>query len=144
MRNTTMKLGMAALALVVMGAGCASTGGGMGMSEEDAIKAVISQFETAMGALDLDAVFALVADDFEMSDGLGKAEYKEFLVQLKDAGQFDDVEMSTADLAVTVDGDKAEALPMTVTGAFGTATLEFELEKRAGAWLVTYINQVVG
>ncbi len=144
MRNTTLKLGMTALALVVMGAGCASGGGGMGVSEEDAIAAVISQFETAMKALDLDAVFALVADDFEMSDGLGKSEYKEFLVQLKDAGQFDGVEMSTEGLTVTVDGDKAEAMPMTVMGAFGEATLEFELEKRAGAWLVTYINQVVG
>ncbi len=144
MRNTGLKLGVMALALVAMGAGCASTGGGMGMSEEDAIKAVISQFETAMTAMDLDAVFALVADDFEMSDGLGKSEYKEFLTQLKDAGQFDGVEMSTADLAVTVEGDTAEAAPFVVSGAFGEATLEFELEKRAGTWLVTYINQIVG
>ncbi len=144
MRNTGLKMGMMALALVVMGAGCASTGGGMAMSEEDAIKAVVSQFETAMTAMDLDAVFALIADDFEMSDGLGKSEYKEFLTQLKDAGQFDGVEMSTADLTVSVDGDKAEAMPFVVSGEFGEATLEFELEKRAGAWIVTYINQIVG
>ena len=144
MRNSGLKWGMTALALVVMSAGCATDGGMAGISEEDAIKAVIGQFETAMAALDLDAVFALVADDFEMSDGLGKAEYKEFLTQLKDGGQFDGVEMSTEDLTVTVEGDKAEAMPMVVSGAFGEATLEFELEKRAGAWLVTYINQIVG
>lgn len=142
MRNLTLKLGVIAIALTVMGAGCATGGGGM--SDEDAIRAVVSKFETAMKALDLDAVFAVIADDFEMSDGLDKAEYKEFLTQLKDADQFDGVEMSTEDLTVTVDGDKAEAMPFVVEGAFGAATLEFELEKRAGVWLVTYINQIVG
>lgn len=144
MRNTALKIGMTALALVVIGAGCATGGGGSGMSDEDAIKAVIAQFETAMTALDFDAVFALVADDFEMSDGLGKDEYKEFLTQLKDADQFDGVELSSEGLTVTVDGDKAEAMPLVVSGSFGEATLEFELEKRDGAWVVTYINQVVG
>jgi len=143
MRKTGLKMGMTALALVVIGAGCA-TGGGTGMSDEDAINAVVSQFETALKTLDLDAVFALIADDFEMSDGLGKAEYKEFLTQLKDGGQFDGVEMSADDLTVEIEGDKAEAMPFIVDGEFGAVTLEFELEKRAGAWLVTYINQIVG
>jgi ketosteroid isomerase-like protein len=143
MRNWTLKTGVLALAIVAMGAGCA-TGGGGGMSDEEAIAAQMAKFQAAMIALDLDSAFVMVADDFEMSDGLGKDEYKEFLTQLKDAGQFDGVEFSTDDLVVVVDGKTAEAGPMLVEGAFGAATLEFELEKRDGEWVVVYINQIVG
>jgi len=138
-----LKAGMTALALiVVVSAGCATGGGGM--SDEDAIRAIISKFEASITALDLDAMFALITDDFEMSDGLGKAEYKEFIGTLVDSGQFDGVEMSTADLKITVEGDSAEAMPFVVTAGFGEVTLEFELEKRDGTWLVNYINQIVG
>ena len=144
MRKLTLKTSVLALALVAMGAGCATGGGMSGMSDEDNIAAMMAKFQTAMVALDIDGAFEMVADDFEMSDGLGKDEYKEFLTQLKDAGQFDGVEFSVDDLAVAVDGDTAEAGPMEVEGAFGAATLEFELEKRDGEWVVVYINQIVG
>ena len=142
MRNTTLKLGAMAIAIAILGTGCASMESGM--SDEDAIRGIISKFETALMASDLDSAFMLIADDFEMSDGLNKADYKEFLTQLQDAGQFDDMEINAADLAVTVEDDKAEAMPLVVIGAFGEATLEFELENRDGMWVVTYINQIVG
>lgn len=144
MRNASLKMGVITLALVLMGAGCATPGGGGGMSDEDAIRGMVAKFEAAIMAQDLDAMFALMADDFEMSDGLGKDEYREFIQQLVDAEQFDGVEISSADLEITVDGDSAEAMPVVISAAFGDVTIEFELEKRDGAWLVTYINQVVG
>jgi hypothetical protein len=143
MRYASLKVFGVAL-VVVACAGCATTEGGGGMSDEEAITTIMNQFKENMIAMNLDQAFTLVADDFEMSDGLGKDEYKEFLTQLKDAGQFDGMTIALDTLQVAVDGESATAKPMTVTGAFGTATLEFELEKREGAWIVTYINQVVG
>ncbi len=134
-----MKWGVCALAVVAM-AGCASSGGS-GMSDEDVIAASIQAAMDALVAGDIEAMTSNYADDFESDQGGGVAETREFLNGAKEQGFLDGLEYNLDNLEVKVDGDKATAGPADIEGAFGALTLEFELEKRDGQWMVTYQSQ---
>lgn len=137
MKAMSMKLGVVALALVGL-IGCA---GGGGMSDEEAIKALVDQAMAALKAQDIDAMTAFYAEDFTSDQGGGKAEMKEFLNGAKEQGFLDGIQVDTTNTVITVDGEKATAKPIDLEGAFGALTVEFELAKRAGQWLVTYQSQ---
>jgi hypothetical protein len=132
------KFGACALALVVL-AGCQSGGGGV--SDEQAIRQLVDNAMAALKAKDIDGMTAAYADDFESDQGGGKAEMIEFLKGADDAGFLDDIEVDMSSLVITVDGDKASAKPIDLSGAFGALTLEFDLAKRDGKWWVTYQTQ---
>ena len=128
-----------ALAVVAM-AGCASDGG-YGMSDEDVIRGIVQDAMDSLAAGDIDAMMVAYADDFESDQGGGIAETKEFLVGAKEQGFLDDIKYNLESLEITVDGDTAKAGPAELEGVFGALTLEFELTKRDGQWLVTYQSQ---
>ncbi|MCH7959854.1 MAG: nuclear transport factor 2 family protein [Candidatus Hydrogenedentes bacterium] len=128
-----------ALCVVAM-VGCA-TGGGYGMSDEDTIRGIVQDAMDSLAAGDIDAMMVAYADDFESDQGGGIAETKEFLVGAKEQGFLDDIKYSLESLEITVDGDTAKAGPAELEGVFGALTLEFELTKRDGQWLVTYQSQ---
>ncbi len=131
---------MVALVVVAM-VGCASGGGGYGMSDEDVIRGIVQDAMDALAAQDIDTMMVAYADDFESDQGGGIAETKEFLVGAKEQGFLDDVKYSLDALEISVDGDTAKAGPAELEGVFGALTLEFELTKRDGQWLVTYQSQ---
>ena len=141
MKANLMKVAVSALAVIVL-AGCASYGGGGGVSDEDAIQAIVDNAMTALKAGDIDTMVAAYdADTFESDQGGGIAETKEFLQGAKEQGFLDGIEVDTSNLAITVDGTSASAKPIDLEGAFGTLTLEFELKKIDGTWKVTYQSQ---
>jgi len=140
MKAMMMKAAMCAMAVVVL-AGCATSGSGGGMSDEDAIKALVDSAMAALKAQDIDTMVANYADTFESDQGGGIAETKEFLVGAKEQGFLDGIEVDTSSMEIAVDGSKASAKPIDLEGAFGALTLEFELEKIDGAWKVTYQSQ---
>ncbi len=137
--KTLTKWGVCALAAFAM-VGCASMGGG-GMSDEDAISQLIDNAMAALVAQDIDTMVASYADDFESDQGGGVVETKEFLQGAKEQGFLDGIEVSTEAMEIAVDGEAATAGPIDLEGAFGSLSLEFELEKRAGEWVVTYQSQ---
>jgi hypothetical protein len=118
--------------------GCA---GGGGASDEEQIKALVDQAMAALKAQDIDAMTAFYAEDFTSDQGGGKAEMKVFLNGAKEQGFLDDIQVDTTKTVITVDGEKATAKPIDLEGAFGALTVEFELAKRDGQWLVTYQSQ---
>ena len=132
-----MKFGVVALALVGM-IGCA---GGGGASDEEMIQGIVDQAMAALKAQDIEAMTSAYADDFTSDQGGGKAEMVEFLNGAKEQGFLDGIQVDTTNLVITVDGDKATAKPIDLEGAFGALTVEFELQKRDGEWLVTYQSQ---
>ncbi len=140
MKAIAMKFGVVALALVVM-AGCAGGGAAKGKSDETMIKELVDQAMASLVAQDIEAMTASYAEDFKSDQGGGKAEMKEFLTGAKDQGFLKDIKIDTSKLVIAVDGAKATAKPIGLEGAFGALTLEFTLEKREGAWLVTYQAQ---
>jgi hypothetical protein len=133
------KVGICAMAVVVLGA-CSSTGGG-GMSDEEAIRALVDDAMAALKAKDIDAMTAAYADDFESDQGGGKAEMQAFLQGAAEQGFLDDIQVDLSSLVITVTGDKATAKPVDLEGNFGALTIEFDLAKRDGKWWVVYQSQ---
>ena len=136
MKSQWKKLGVLALAVMTV-AGCAGGGGG-GMSDEDMILSLVTDAMEALVAQDIDTMVSRYAEDFESDQGGGIAETKEFLVGVKEQGFLEDVKYSLENLEVSVDGATAKAGPIELDGVFGALTLEFELAKRDGTWMVTY------
>lgn len=139
MKSQWKKLGVLAVTVMTV-AGCA-TGGGGGMSDEDIILGIVQSAMEALAAQDIDAMVSGYADDFESDQGGGITETREFLVGAKEQGFLDDIKYSLESLEITVDGSSAKAGPIELEGVFGALTLEFELAKRDGTWLVTYQSQ---
>ena len=141
MKALMMKAAMCAMAVVVL-AGCASYGGGGGVSDEDAIQAIVDNAMAALKAQDIDTMVAAYDEaTFESDQGGGIAETKEFLVGAQEQGFLDGIEIDTSSMEIVVDGSKASAKPIDLEGAFGALTLEFELEKINGEWKVVYQSQ---
>lgn len=135
-----MKFGVVALAMVAL-VGCGGGGGGGKVSDDQMIKTLIDQAMAALQAQDIEGMTANYADDFKSDQGGGKAEMVEFLKGAKEQGFLDGIKIDSSKLVIAVDGAKATAKPINLEGAFGALTIEFNLEKREGKWLVTYQAQ---
>lgn len=135
-----LKMSMMAMALVAM-AGCASTGGGGGASDADLIDAMVSEMLAALEAQDIEKMVANYSDDFESDQGGDRDATKEFLNAAKEGGLLDGIEVDQSSMKTTIEGDKASVGPVDLEGSFGAMTIEFDLEKRDGAWLVVYMAQ---
>jgi hypothetical protein len=136
-----LKLSVLALTMVVM-TGCASTGGsGGGASDEDTINAMVTSMMDALAAQDIEKMMSTYSEDFESDQGGDLAATKEFLVGAKEQGFLDGIEVDQSSSELTVEGDKASVGPIDLEGAFGALTLEFDLEKRNGSWVVVYMAQ---
>lgn len=124
---------LCATAIVAM-AGCA--GGEKGPSDEELVMGVIMDGNVALQEQDIAKATIAYSDDFEWDQG-GKEEYVTFLTTAKEGGFLDDMEINTENMVVVVDGVNATAGPIVAVGTFGELTLNFELEKRDGQWVVT-------
>ena len=140
MKAIGLNLAVCVLAVFAF-AGCESVGGGGGMSDEEMIRSLVDDAMAALKAQDIDTMVANYADSFESDQGGGTAEMREFLEGAKEQGFLDDIEIDMSNLVITIDGNKASAKPMELEGAFGSLTIEFDLEKIDGRWMVTYQAQ---
>lgn len=108
-------------------------------AKDNFLKGVASIKEIAKKG-DINAMMALISDDFEHPQVGGKAELKDFLQGAIDMGYLemyaDDTEIKTDDTEIKVDGDKATFYPIEVEGPWGSATLEFTAKLENGAWKI--------
>ena len=139
MKAIGLKMAVCALAVVAF-AGCESMGGG-GVSDEELIKSLVDDAMAALRAGDIDAMMANYAETFDSDQGGGAEGMKLFLEGAKDAGALDDIQIDLGNLVITVHGNKASAKPIELEGDFGELTVEFDLEKIDGSWMVTYQTQ---
>jgi hypothetical protein len=136
-----LKMSVLALVMVVT-AGCASNGGsGGGASDKDVIDGIVNDMMAALMAQDIDAMMAPYSEDFESDQGGDLEATREFLNTAKEGGVLDGMEIDTSAMETTIEGDKASVGPVDIEASFGTMTLEFDLEKRGGKWLVVYMAQ---
>jgi hypothetical protein len=84
---------------------------------------------------------ATYSDDFESDQGGDRDATLEFLNAAKEGGLLDGLEVDQSSMETTIEGDKASVGPVDLEGSFGSMTLEFDLEKRDGTWLVVYMAQ---
>ena len=125
---------IAGLCGALMMAGCA-TGGSADPSA--AIAKQVKGFVGALKAEDLDAVMALVSENFKHYEYQNKAGLKDFLSQAIDMGYLEDVESDIEGMEVKMEGVKGTAYPVELSGAFGTATLELEFTQEDAGWMIT-------
>ena len=136
-----LKMSVMALAVVVV-AGCASNGGSSkGPSDADVISGIVADMLAALGAQDIEKMVEKYSDDFESDQGGDRAATVEFLNAAKEGGLLDGLEVDQSSMETTIEGEKASVGPVELEGSFGAMTLEFDLEKRDGSWVVVYMAQ---
>jgi ketosteroid isomerase-like protein len=120
-------------------AGAAAAAPSPDSAKETFLKGVAGIKEIAKKG-DINAMMALISEDFEHPQVGGKAELKEFLQGAIDMGYLemyaDDTEIKTNDTEIKVDGDKATFYPIEVEGPWGSATLEFTAKLENGVWKI--------
>jgi len=93
---------------------------------------------------DLNAVMALVSEDFEHPQLGDKAGLQELLQSAIDMGYIemyaDDTEVSTEDVEFEQDGEEMIIYPIDVEGPWGSATLEFTAKQEGGAWKIVGVD----
>ncbi|MEM1245703.1 MAG: hypothetical protein AAGK22_05000 [Acidobacteriota bacterium] len=145
MIRTKKALPMLLLAVALVAVGCASGGGGAaapaGPTDEEMIQEIIANSLDALKAKDIDSMMSTYSDDFSSNQGMDKAGMAQFLKQADEMGMLDGVNVDTSAMTTTIEGDSAEVAGISLEGAFGALALGFKLEKREGAWVVTYQEQ---
>ncbi|MEM9406006.1 MAG: hypothetical protein AAGA81_08220 [Acidobacteriota bacterium] len=145
MIRTKKGLPMLLLTVALVAVGCASGGGGAaapaGPTDEEMIQEIIANSLDALKAKDIDSMMSTYSDDFSSNQGMDKAGMAQFLKQADEMGMLDGVNVDTSAMTTTIEGDTAEVAGISLEGAFGALALGFKLEKREGAWVVTYQEQ---
>jgi hypothetical protein len=119
---------------------------GTGASDEDKVRALIARVEQAAEARDTSDVLALVAPDYSDRQGLDKSQLQNFL-----RGYF--LSHPRIELLVNIESLEfpVEGLALARVGVVSVAldqldgdslTLEVELRRPAGEWLVTRADRV--
>jgi len=137
MRKSALLGVCAGIAAVVLVCGCAGTG--RGPSDEELIRNVLGKWKAAAEALDIEAQMALCSESLE-SDWGDKEATKEFMLDAKDMGYLDDMEVITDEAEITIDGNVATVYPLEVQTAMGGATVGLTLTKEAGGWIITELE----
>lgn len=114
--------------------------GAGGGGEADTILALVKSTMKLLAGQDLDGMMAVYSEDFSSDQG-GKADMHEFLIGAKEQGFLDEMEILLDDLAIEVEGDSATVEGIELEGAFGVLTLELELVKNDGNWLISSQTQ---
>ena len=100
----------------------------------------IGKVKEVLKAEDLDAIMAMISDDFEFSEVGGKEELRDFLQSAFDMGYIemyaDETEIKTDKTEIEVEGDKATVYPIDVEGSWGSVTVEIEAKREGDAWRI--------
>jgi len=132
-RSVVTKLGASVLAVLLV-CGCATFG--KGPSDEELIAATIQQWSTALAAQDADKVMATYSENFESADMPDKEAMRELIEMAIDQGFLEDVEVITDEAETVIEGTEATFGPVELSGAMGSMTFDFTLQKEDGAWLI--------
>jgi len=129
-KSTIIKLGVGVLTIVLIG-GCQ-----LGPSNEELINTTMTDWKAALIAQDLDKFMAVYSENYVSVSGEPKASMREFMAGVFEEGFLDDVEVNLEDATTTIEGDKAEVLPIELSTGMQVITIELALQKENGAWLV--------
>ncbi len=81
------------------------------------------------------------SENFKSDQGGSKPELREFLQGAIDAGYLDNAQVNMDTTVVTVEGDKAVATPIGLTGPMGGMSLKLEFAHEGDAWLIVYSSE---
>ncbi|NUM54308.1 MAG: hypothetical protein HUU46_11740 [Candidatus Hydrogenedentes bacterium] len=145
MRKTALFSICGALVMVLALAGCATSGGAStakkGPSDEDGVKAALENWKTGMEGKDLAKLGAGISDKFNHYEWGNKEQMLGFLKSQFEQGTLDGTKIDASKATLKIENGVATVYPVEMVASFGTATIEFKLEKEAdGVWRATGIN----
>jgi len=122
-------------ALAIVAVGCAALGG---RSDADLVCDVMTQWETATNAGDVDAVMELYSVDYEDRRGSTREEMRERLEQwLPRMAEREESIINTTEALPTVEGDTATFGPVMYQFGERSFGMQFKLAKEAdGVWRI--------
>jgi len=124
------------MVVAVIGTSCAMLGG---KSDDELVCDVMTQWDAAMNAGDVDAVMALYSEDYEGMRGMGRDQMREMLERF--LPRMAEAEESVFDLSgavPTVEGDTATFGPVTLQMGERSFDMQYNLAKGAdGVWRIT-------
>jgi ketosteroid isomerase-like protein len=134
----TLVISLLAVGLVAgLVCGCQTTAKAKGPSDQELINKVVADWKAAATAKDLDKVMALYSEAFKHFEYGDKAGMKSFIKDAIDMGYMENAEVNTANMKITIEKDKANAYPIELKAAFGSATIKMALTKEAAGWKIT-------
>jgi ketosteroid isomerase-like protein len=132
-KSLVMKRGLCVLGIALVATGCATfSKNGQSVRE---IRAVLVQWKDAILADDLERVLALYSEDLRTTDN-GKPGLVEEMTSAVARVKRQDGRIDIEDATISVDGNRASALPVTIATRTGAITRRLDFEKRNGQWLI--------
>ncbi|MBI2423350.1 MAG: penicillin acylase family protein [Candidatus Hydrogenedentes bacterium] len=107
-------------------------------SDPDLLQSVLTSMKTALEGKDVDGVVKLYADDFKSDQGGDKEATRTFLIDAKDQGYLEDLDVNIEDAEIEITGTDAVIENVELEGLFGVISMDMELEKRNDQWLIVY------
>jgi len=120
---------------VILACGCATTT--KGPSDQELIEANTAGCIKAAEAGDIEKLLTYYSDDFSHYEFGDKDGFKTFLLDAKDMGYIDGIEIDNSNAQTTIEGDKATVSSVSVSGGFGSTNIDFELVKEDGDWKIS-------
>ena len=104
--------------------GCAT-----GPSDEEIITNAMVGWKEAFHSKDVDKMMSEYSEDYAGQNGEGKEAVREFLVYMKEQGEFENAKMNTDEAEIEIEGDKATVGPIVYTGNWGEVKYIREMKK---------------
>jgi len=118
--------------VVILVCGCQTAG----PSNEQLVKTTMANWKESLIAEDLDKLMAVYSMSYVSTRGTGKDSMREFMIKAFESNFMDNVNVNIEDAQVVIEGDKATFAPVVFVSDRGTFTLEYNLQKEDGAWLI--------
>ena len=124
------------LGLVYLASGCA--GLQRGPSDEELLRELLGGWQAAMDEGDVDKVLSFYSKDYKGARGTGYEGLAERMEQMLALLEEYDVEISTADANIEIEGKAAALGPVVLDSSFGSRDMSINATKEAdGVWRIT-------
>lgn len=138
MNRNLISLGVAVVVLLTVASGCATFGK---KSPEEQVRATLSTWSEALVAKDLEQLMTAYSENFTSDQGGTKSDLRDFIQGAIDNGYLDNAVVNLDNTVVTVEGDKAVASPIGLSGPMGGMSLKLEFANEEGGWLIVYSSE---
>ncbi len=129
----------ACLAIVVIAlvAGCASAPTEPpGPTDEELVAQVVTAWQDAIIAKDLDAMMAIHSESFSNSEAADKEAWRTYLEWIVGAGYLDGAEVDASGAESSIEAGQATVGPLVQSTAAGVFNVELTLAKEEAGWML--------
>jgi len=136
-----MVVAMMAASGCATGGGASGAGAAKGMSDAESITKTLETWKAGMETKDVAKLGEAMSDKFNHYEWGNKQGMLDFLKTQFEQGTLEGAKIDATNAKTTIENGVATVYPVGLTAPFGTATIEFKLEKEAdGIWRATGIT----